>query len=191
MRVSPPGCMIPSRGKALADRAHGGKGEVALTRQPDDFAQVAEGLRLLGHPIRLRLLHLLRQAGELCVGDLCDVLRLPQSTASRHLALLREGKLVALRQVGLWVFYRPVDSSDPVHPSLGEWLERSLAGLPQAREDVRRLEQRRRQGGCCSPVVDPAIIPVPTLVPRTRAGARRPARVTASSRDLRSPATRR
>lgn len=188
MRVSSAGCMMASRGRHLLGQARGGDREAALTHPPDDVAEVAERLQQLAHPIRLRLLLLLRQAGELCVGDLCAVLRLPQSTVSRHLALLREGEMVAVRQVGLWVFYRPPDSPDPLMPNLGDWLQQNLSGLPQAREDLRRLEQLRRQGGCCSPVVDPAIVPVPALVPRTRARARRPtrkARALASSRGTR------
>ena len=36
-------------------------------------------------PLRLRILHVLR-GGELCVCDLVDVLKVPQPTASRHLA---------------------------------------------------------------------------------------------------------
>ena len=43
--------------------------------------------RVMGDPIRLRILHLLN-AGELCVGDLVTVLDVPQPTASRHLAYL-------------------------------------------------------------------------------------------------------
>jgi ArsR family transcriptional regulator len=141
-----------------------------------DVERVAERLQLLGHPIRLRMQHLLGRAGELCVGDLCDVLRLPQSTASRHLALLRQGGLVAVRQLGLWVYYRRAAVPDP----LAECAERSLSALREAKQDLRRLEQLRREGGCCSPPVDPGIISGPALVPRRR--PRRYAPVTASSR---------
>jgi ArsR family transcriptional regulator len=46
---------------------------------------------------RLRILHLL-QEGELCVCDLVSVLRVPQPTASRHLAYLRRAGLVRVRK---------------------------------------------------------------------------------------------
>ena len=42
---------------------------------------------------RLRILHLL-QGGEMCVGDLVEVLRVPQPKASRHLAYLKKAGLV-------------------------------------------------------------------------------------------------
>jgi len=148
-----------------------------MTSRTYDVKWAAGVLQLVGHPIRLRLLNLLRHAGELCVGDLCEVLRLPQSTTSRHLALLREGGLVAVRQVGLWVYYRPTEPADALHGALAEWSKAGLAGLRQAQDDVHRLEQLRRRGGCCTPALDPDVVSVPGLVPRSRRATRRRARV--------------
>jgi len=52
----------------------------------------------LADPTRVRMLRLLERQ-ELGVGDLCQVLQLPQSTVSRHLKLLREqGWLVSRSQ---------------------------------------------------------------------------------------------
>ena len=50
---------------------------------------------------RLRILHLL-QEGELCVGDIVAILKVPQPRASRHLAYLRKADLVVVRKSGLW-----------------------------------------------------------------------------------------
>jgi ArsR family transcriptional regulator len=47
-----------------------------------------ETLRLLADPTRARMLQLL-QRGELAVGELQEILGLPQSRISTHLALLR------------------------------------------------------------------------------------------------------
>ena len=52
---------------------------------------------------RLRILHLLQQ-GELCVCDLVSILRVPQPTASRHLAYLRRAGLVRVRQEQSWKY---------------------------------------------------------------------------------------
>jgi ArsR family transcriptional regulator len=161
-----------------------------MASRTNDVEWAAGVLQLVGHPIRLRVLNLLRHAGELCVGDLCEVLRLPQSTASRHLGLLREGGLVAVRQVGLWVYYRRTEPADALHGALAGWSRVGLAGLPQAREDVRRLDQLRRRGGCCTPAVDPDLVSVPGLVPRSRRATRRRARVPSESHSVLEAASR-
>jgi DNA-binding transcriptional ArsR family regulator len=65
--------------------------------------QVNIMFRAFSDPTRLRILHLLRD-GEYCVGDLVTILRVPQPTASRHLAYLRRTGLVTTRKNGLWNF---------------------------------------------------------------------------------------
>src|ERR1700722_18766774 len=60
--------------------------------------------RAFSDRIRLRILHLLLK-GEMCVCDLVDVIRVPQPTASRHLAYLRKAGLVATEKKGLWMYY--------------------------------------------------------------------------------------
>ena len=47
---------------------------------------------------RLRILHLLLQAGELCVCDIERVLDVPQARVSRHLTILRNSGWVAARR---------------------------------------------------------------------------------------------
>jgi DNA-binding transcriptional ArsR family regulator len=50
---------------------------------------VAKYFRGLGDPTRVRILELLRDEGELSVGDLVDRLGEPQPKVSNHLACLR------------------------------------------------------------------------------------------------------
>lgn len=54
---------------------------------------------------RLRILALLSEQ-ELCVCNLIAVLGLPQSSVSRHLAVLRTAGLVEDRRNGTWMWYR-------------------------------------------------------------------------------------
>ena len=68
----------------------------------DDLSQL---FQLLSEPVRLDLLGILHH-GEQCVCKLYEALSLPQSTVSRHLALLRNAGLVAARRKGTWMHYR-------------------------------------------------------------------------------------
>jgi ArsR family transcriptional regulator len=54
---------------------------------------------------RLRIMSLLLDAGELCVCDLITVLQLPQSTVSRHLAILKNAGWLKDRRAGIWIHY--------------------------------------------------------------------------------------
>jgi len=67
---------------------------------------IAETFKALGDPVRLRLFHLLSQKEELCVCHLTEALKLPQSTVSRHLGVLRHAGLVQTRREGKWMHYR-------------------------------------------------------------------------------------
>lgn len=61
-------------------------------------------LKALADPNRLRIAMLLR-LGELCVCELTQILELPQSTVSRHMARLKLVGLVTDRRDGKWVHY--------------------------------------------------------------------------------------
>ncbi len=62
-------------------------------------------LKVLAHPLRLRILELLGQ-GEQSVGQFAQGLSVDQPTVSRHLGILKQGGLVTARQDGASVFYR-------------------------------------------------------------------------------------
>lgn len=61
--------------------------------------------RLLGEPRRLRLLGLTSEE-ELSIGELAELMREAQPNVSKHLKLLREAGLVAVRRQGTRVFAR-------------------------------------------------------------------------------------
>jgi DNA-binding transcriptional ArsR family regulator len=70
---------------------------------------VAKYFRGLGDPIRLRILELLRDEGELSVGELVERLRLAQPKVSNHLACLRWCGFVATRREHRVVYNRIAD----------------------------------------------------------------------------------
>jgi DNA-binding transcriptional ArsR family regulator len=78
------------------------------TPQPPIYALKAEFFRALGHPVRIRLLQLLRD-GERTVGDLQAALDLDSSGTSQQLAALRTQSLVESRREGTNVYYRIKD----------------------------------------------------------------------------------
>jgi DNA-binding transcriptional ArsR family regulator len=65
---------------------------------------IAERFGVLSHPTRLRILTLLHQ-GEHDVTELKELLGVPATNVSQHLALLRTRHLVRVRREGTRVYY--------------------------------------------------------------------------------------
>lgn len=77
-----------------------------------DFAsaeQVATIFGVLADPTRLRVVHALGLAAELCVCDLALLLGISQSALSHQLRLLRDRHVVAREKRGRIVYYRLAD----------------------------------------------------------------------------------
>ena len=72
-----------------------------------------DGLKALAHPVRLRILSLLRGA-ELCVCQVTEVVGLAPSTISEHRSLLCRSDIIVERKEGKWVCYTLTDD-----PALG------------------------------------------------------------------------
>lgn len=105
--------------------------------------------RAFSDPIRLRTLHLLLE-GELCVGDLVEVLQVPQPTASRHLRYLRDAGLVEVRRDGRWCFYSLARAGSGFHRRLLDCLRSCFGEVPELAADLERAGRVRAAGGCCA-----------------------------------------
>lgn len=68
----------------------------------------ADFFRLLGHPVRVRILELLRD-GELTVGELQAALELDSGGTSQHLTAMRRQGILERRKAGTNVYYRVKD----------------------------------------------------------------------------------
>ena len=68
----------------------------------------ADLFRTLGHPVRIRILEVLR-AGEANVGDIAAAVGVGGSTLSQHLATLRRADIVTSRRDGSQLHYTVVD----------------------------------------------------------------------------------
>lgn len=96
---------------------------------------------------RLRILHALTR-GELCVCDLLEVLELPQSKVSRHLAFLREAGLVRARRKGLWKYYSLAKANGKFHAGLIRCLKGCFDEVDVLHRDLTVLKKRRKAGRC-------------------------------------------
>ncbi|MEN9652593.1 MAG: hypothetical protein RL303_313 [Verrucomicrobiota bacterium] len=106
-----------------------------------------ESLRLLADPTRARILQLL-QRGDLAVGELQEILGLPQSRISTHLALLRKAGLAHDRRDGKKSFYAPARDLPPGVAAIVEAALAASAREPKFASDQRALQrivEKRRQ----------------------------------------------
>jgi ArsR family transcriptional regulator, arsenate/arsenite/antimonite-responsive transcriptional repressor len=74
-----------------------------------DYEKDSEMLKALGHPVRLKMVQGLLQGDECNVGKIVRRLKIPQSTASQHLKVLKNTGVIAFRKEGVQVCYRVVN----------------------------------------------------------------------------------
>jgi ArsR family transcriptional regulator len=107
---------------------------------------------------RLRILALLVD-GEVCVCHIHDTLRLPQPTASRHLAYLRRAGLVTARRDGTWMHYRMAPDLHPVITGIIQTAGHAMSHVAGIERDRQRFEKQagkrlavvqRPEVPCCS-----------------------------------------
>ncbi len=113
-------------------------------RPPIDFV-----FRAFADCTRLRILHLLRVAGEVCVCDLQAVLGVPQPKVSRHLAYLRRAGMVTARKEGLWSYYALAAPGDALHRNLLKCLDTCSRDVPELTKDAARLKRSACGAKCC------------------------------------------
>ena len=85
-------------------------GPFRLPRQPTEPDLVAKYFKVLSDPARVRVLELLRDRGELSVGQLAAALGLGRTNLSNHLGCLRWCGFVQTRREHRTVYYRVADA---------------------------------------------------------------------------------
>lgn len=76
---------------------------------PETLNQAADTLRVLAHPVRLRIVDLIHTMGELPVSEIMKHLAIAQSAASQHLNHMRRTGLLKSRRDGKEVWYSIAD----------------------------------------------------------------------------------
>lgn len=67
--------------------------------------EAAETVRSFNHPIRLRIVDLLETHSKMTVTDIYVKLRVEQSVASQHLAILRKAGVLVTERNGKYIHY--------------------------------------------------------------------------------------
>jgi ArsR family transcriptional regulator len=111
--------------------------------------EIVKQFKAFSDETRLRILHLLLN-GELCICDLMEVLDLPQSKVSRHMAYLKNAGLVDDRRKAVWIYYSLAEPKDRVHVCQLKCLSECCEEYEILRQDVARLEglRARKEVSC-------------------------------------------
>ena len=67
--------------------------------------EMADILKALGNPARLKIIQFLMQNPVSCCGDIIEILPLAQSTVSKHLSELKRVKLIKGKNKGNNIYY--------------------------------------------------------------------------------------
>lgn len=98
-------------------------------------------LKALADENRVRAVAAL-QGRELCVCQIVELLGLANSTVSKHMAILKQARLVDSRKDGRWIYYRLTDEDAlPEAAEATELVIRSLGRDGTIRDDARRLKE--------------------------------------------------
>ncbi len=79
-----------------------------LERVAPEIAKVSKVLNLAGNEVRLKILFLIYNEGEMCPCDLSDVLGMSVPAISQHLRKMKDGNLIKDNKVGQTIFYKLV-----------------------------------------------------------------------------------
>lgn len=66
---------------------------------------LANAFSLVGNDVRIKILYLLQEEGQLCPCDLSDILGMSISPVSQHLRKLKDSKIITSKKTGQTVFY--------------------------------------------------------------------------------------
>ena len=106
--------------------------------------------RALADRTRWRIIHLVFDRA-LCVCELADVLKLPQSTLSSHLRVIQRADLLDCERREKWLFYRVKRDFQPLLRALFRHFEAASGTVPVLVRDARNAETRviKREKSCC------------------------------------------
>lgn len=112
------------------------------------MSDIVKFSKALADPTRLRIVHLVMKQA-LCVCELADILKMPQSSVSSHVQVIRKAGLLESEKCEKWTYFRVLPSLrkllcgiEGIFPAPDPALLREDAG-----RSVRRLQDRNNS--CC------------------------------------------
>ncbi len=69
------------------------------------FAQLSKIFALAGNDVRLKILFMLEEEGELCPCDIADILGMTVPAISQHLRKMKDGNIIKSRRTGQTIYY--------------------------------------------------------------------------------------
>jgi len=82
-----------------------------MQRVAPEIEKIGKVLNLAGNEVRLSILFLIYNEGEMCPCDLSDVLNMSVPAISQHLRKMKDGGLIKDNKIGQTIFYRLIDEN--------------------------------------------------------------------------------
>ncbi len=91
--------------RVFADQAQINECREKVKANSTTLAQLGKVLELAGNEVRLKILYLLEEEGEVCPCDISDILGMSIPAISQHLRKLKDGNVIEARRSGQTIFY--------------------------------------------------------------------------------------
>ena len=113
-----------------------------------NMKHTAKVFKALSDPNRIRILKML-EIRPLCVCEVTEILPISTSTASKHLAILRDSGFIFDQKDGKYVEYAlTADSKDPAVKQVLTYLKRCCCDDDEVKSYPKRLKQIDRYIAC-------------------------------------------
>lgn len=91
--------------RVFADQTQINECREKVKANSSSLAQLGKVLELAGNEVRLKILYLLEEEGEICPCDISDILGMSIPAISQHLRKLKDGNVIEARRSGQTIFY--------------------------------------------------------------------------------------
>lgn len=97
--------MLAEAAREITNYHQGTENENALNINYYNIKKASLVLRSLNHKLRQQIIKLIHESEKLTVTEIYVKLRLEQSVASQHLAILRKAGIVSTKREGKFIYY--------------------------------------------------------------------------------------